>query len=44
MSARRRPAPEGQLAFDLDEMIHEADVAAAPPWTGRAPLHFTVDY
>lgn len=32
-----------QLAFDIDGMIHEAEVAAAPPWEG-APLHFTVDY
>ena len=40
---KQRPA-EGQLAFDLDAMIHEANVAAAPPWDGPAPLHFTTDY
>ncbi|MBX3094423.1 MAG: hypothetical protein KF680_07810 [Cryobacterium sp.] len=33
-----------QLTFDLDQMIHEADLAAAPAWTGPAPLHFTTDY
>lgn len=32
-----------QLTFDLDAMIHEMDVAAAPAWTG-APLHFTTAY
>jgi len=34
---------DGQLAFDIEGMIHAAQVEAAPPWTG-APLHFTVDY
>ena len=34
---------DGQLAFDIDAMIHAAEVKAAPPWQG-APLHFTVDY
>ncbi|MDJ1370265.1 DUF6349 family protein [Gulosibacter molinativorax] len=38
-----RTAPGGQLAFDLDAMIHEADVQQAPAWEG-APLHFTADY
>lgn len=33
-----------QIAFDLDHMIHEADLAAAPAWAGPAPLHFTTDY
>ncbi|MFK3672450.1 DUF6349 family protein [Leifsonia aquatica] len=32
-----------QLAFDLDAMIHEMDVATAPAWDG-APLHFTATY
>lgn len=40
----RRREPRDQLAFDIDGMIHEAEVAAAPPWAGPAPLHFTVDY
>ncbi|WP_313540078.1 DUF6349 family protein [Leifsonia aquatica] len=35
--------PDGQLAFDIDALIHEATVEAALPWHG-APLHFTVDY
>jgi hypothetical protein len=34
---------DDQLAFDIEGLIHEAQVAAAPPWTG-APLHFTTDY
>lgn len=34
---------EEQLAFDIEGMIHEAAVAAAPKWTG-APLHFTTKY
>jgi hypothetical protein len=34
---------DGQLAFDIEGMIHAAEVESAPPWTG-APLHFTVDY
>lgn len=38
-----RPAP-GQLAFDIDTLIHDADLQAAPPWTGPAPLCFTTDY
>lgn len=38
-----RPAP-GQLAFDIDTLIHDADLHAAPPWAGLAPLHFTSDY
>lgn len=33
----------GQLAFDIEGMIHAAQIEAAPPWQG-APLHFTVDY
>lgn len=32
-----------QLAFDIDGMIHAADVAATPPWAG-APLHFTAGF
>ena len=32
-----------QLAFDIEGMIHEAAVAAAPQWTG-APLRFTTAY
>lgn len=39
----RQKRSEGQLAFDIDGMLHEADVAAAPPWQG-APLHFTTDF
>jgi len=34
---------EEQLAFDIEGMIHEAAVEAAPKWTG-APLHFTTKY
>lgn len=34
---------EGQLAFDIDALIHEAAAEAAPPWQG-APLHFTTGY
>lgn len=34
---------EEQLAFDIEGMIHEAAVAAAPKWTG-APLHSTTKY
>lgn len=34
---------EEQLAFDIEGMIHEAAVAAAPAWRG-APLHFTTAY
>lgn len=40
----RRTDSGDQLAFDIDGMLHEAEVAAAPPWAGPAPLHFTVDY
>ncbi|GAB3033063.1 hypothetical protein GCM10011376_25640 [Nocardioides flavus (ex Wang et al. 2016)] len=32
-----------QLAFDIDGMLHEAAVEAAPVWSG-APLHFTTAY
>ena len=32
-----------QFAFDIEGMIHEAAVEAAPEWTG-APLHFTTPY
>ncbi len=32
-----------QLTFDIDQMIHELDIAALPDWAG-APLHFTADY
>ena len=34
---------EEQFAFDIEAMLHEAQVEAAPEWTG-APLHFTTDY
>jgi Family of unknown function (DUF6349) len=34
---------EKQLAFDIEGMIHEAAVEAAPEWTG-APLRFTTTY
>ncbi|MFC4244990.1 DUF6349 family protein [Gryllotalpicola reticulitermitis] len=39
----RRNAPDEQLAFDIDALIHEADVRTAPAWEG-APLHFTTAY
>lgn len=32
-----------QLAFDIEGMLHEARVEAAPAWSG-APLHFTTAY
>jgi len=32
-----------QLAFDIEGMLHEARVEAAPEWSG-APLHFTTAY
>lgn len=32
-----------QLTFDIEGMIHDAAVAAAPEWTG-APLHFTTAF
>ncbi|MBC9956086.1 hypothetical protein [Yimella sp. cx-51] len=32
-----------QLVFDIDAMLHEAAVDAAPEWTG-APLRFTAAY
>lgn len=34
---------EEQFAFDIEGMIHEAAVEAAPEWFG-APLHFTTAY
>ncbi|HRN28950.1 MAG TPA: DUF6349 family protein [Terrimesophilobacter sp.] len=34
----------GQLAFDIDTLIHDADLQAQPPWAGPAPLHFASDY
>ena len=34
---------EEQFAFDIEGILHEAAVAAAPQWSG-APLHFTTDY
>lgn len=40
----KNPAAAGQLAFDIDTLIHDADLQAAPPWEGPAPLHFTNDY
>lgn len=39
----RRREPQNQLAIDIEGLIHEAQVAAAAPWTG-APLHFTTRY
>ena len=33
---------DGQLSFDIDALLHTADIDAAPPWRG-APLHFTTD-
>jgi len=32
-----------QIAFDIDAMIHEADIAASPSWSG-APLRFHLEY
>lgn len=34
---------DGQLAFDIDELVREDLRASAPEWQG-APLHFTTDY
>ena len=34
---------EEQLAFDIEAMLHEARIEAAPKWAG-APLHFTTAY
>lgn len=34
---------EEQFAFDIEGMLHQAAVAAAPEWSG-APLHFATDY
>lgn len=34
---------EGRPTFDIEGMIHEAAVEAAPDWSG-APLHFTTAY
>lgn len=34
---------DGQIALDIDALIHQAEVDAAPPWDG-APLGFTTDY
>lgn len=39
----RLTSGSGQLAFDIDGLIHAAEVDAAPPWQG-APLHFTTGY
>lgn len=39
----RKHEAQGQLAFDIDALIHEAAVEAVPPWEG-APLTFTTDY
>jgi len=33
-----------QIAFDIDELIHEVEVANAPTWAGAAPLHFTTNF
>ena len=35
--------PDAQLAFDIEGILHQAAVEAAPPWAG-APLHFTTAY
>tara|TARA_R100000365_G_scaffold3528_1_gene11907 strand:+ start:14475 stop:15101 length:627 start_codon:yes stop_codon:yes gene_type:complete len=32
------------LTDAIDTLLHEADLAAAGPWTGPAPLHFTAAY
>lgn len=34
---------EGQLSFDIDALIHAAEIEATPEWQG-APLHFTTGY
>ena len=34
---------DDQLAFDIEGMLHDAAIEAAPAWTG-APLHFTTAY
>ena len=34
---------EEQLAFDIEAMLHESAVEAAPEWSG-APLAFTTAY
>ena len=34
---------DGQLSFDLEDLIRQAELDAAGPWRG-APLHFTTDY
>jgi hypothetical protein len=34
---------DAQLAFDIEGMLHDAAVQAAPEWTG-APLYFTTAY
>jgi len=39
----RRLDQIGQLSFDIDALIHAAEVEAAPRWQG-APLHFTIGY
>jgi hypothetical protein len=36
----RSSRDDGQLSFDIDALIHAAEVAAAPKWQG-ASLHFT---
>ena len=36
-------SPGAQLAFDIEGILHQAAVEAAPPWAG-APLHFTTAY
>ena len=35
--------PDAQLAFDIEGILRQAAVEAAPPWAG-APLHFTTAY
>lgn len=45
LAARRRrdTVNDVQLAFDIEGMLYDAAVQAAPEWTG-APLHFTRAY
>lgn len=39
----RPSTQDGQLSFDIDALLHAADVEAALPWR-ETPLHFTMDY
>lgn len=40
---RFRPPDPGQASFDLDHLLHLAEIEAAPEWVG-APLGFTSEY